>query len=112
MDTEKRRAGRHLVCVLAQLELETQAKKRSALIDDLSVEGAHLLTCEPLRSGERLELALHVGAHTVLETGARVVRATVRSPERAALWTHDVAVEFDAPIAALAEIAEQLAKER
>jgi len=110
MSQDKRRETRHLVCVLAHLEKDTGTKKRSALINDVSAVGAHLLTREKLTVGDKVQLQLHLADSKVIEASAKVVRIHERPVEQASLWTVNVGVEFDKPIPELANAAVQQPK--
>ncbi|MBS2032860.1 MAG: PilZ domain-containing protein [Deltaproteobacteria bacterium] len=110
MSQDKRRGTRHLVCVLAHLEKEASAKKRSALINDVSAVGAHLLTREKLAVGDKVQLQLHLADSKVIDAAAKVVRINERPVEQASLWTMNVGVEFERPIPELADAAVKEAK--
>jgi len=89
---------RYLTCVLAGLK--TESTEAVALIRDVSVSGAFLLTQKPFPAGERLDLNLHfstdlAGAHHVT---ARVVRSGRRDRDRSDLWAFSAAVRFDEPL--------------
>jgi hypothetical protein len=107
---ERRLTPRHLACFPAHLET-AQGVPRSALIRDLSVSGALLLTRAKLRIGDVVKLSLHltegVAPH---ETNARVVREEHRPNELVHPWTKEVAVQFEAPIAAIDAEAKALAE--
>lgn len=109
-DSERRGDPRHLACFPAYLETP-QGVPRSALIRDLSISGALLLTRARLSVGDVVKLALHlregVPPH---ETSARVVREERRPNELVHPWTKAVAVQFETPIAALEGEAKALAE--
>ena len=72
---------------------------------------------EPLDIGTRVRLAIHLTRHKggkVRETEAEVVRVEALEPDRAALWSHRVAVHFDQPLSdieyAIEVLAERLAR--
>jgi PilZ domain len=107
--SERRVDPRHLACFPAHVETATGAA-RSALIRDLSVSGALLLTRARLGVGDTVKLSLYLreGAPPYAVT-ARVVREEQRPNEMVHPWTKSVAVQFDAPIAELDEEARALA---
>lgn len=97
-----RRGGlRHLACFPAELTTD-QGAQRNALIRDLSVSGALLLTRAKIHVGDpvRLSLYLREGAEPTV-VAAKVVRHERRSIEVAHPWTQAVAVHFDAPLVEL-----------
>src|SRR6185369_12465198 len=70
--------------------------QRSALIRDLSVGGALLLTRAKLQVGDRVMLTLYLreGLEAFTVDG-KVVREEKRPPEMVHPWTHCAAVQFD-----------------
>lgn len=106
--SDRRGGVRHLACFPAHLE--TDGGQRNALIRDLSVTGALLLTRAKIAVGDvvRLSLYLREGADPEL-VSAKVVRHERRSIEMAHPWTKAVAVQFDAPLPALEAEAKALA---
>jgi Tfp pilus assembly protein PilZ len=102
---DRRRDFRHLACFPAHLHAG-QGIARSALIRDLSVSGAHLLTRARFKVGDPIELSLYLDdrpdAHKV---AAHVVRVERRTGDRAHPWTMSLGVRFDA---ALTEIEPQV----
>jgi hypothetical protein len=109
-DAERRGEQRHLACFPAHLET-AEGVPRSALIRDLSVSGALLLTRARLRVGDVVKLALHLREGLPpYDTSARVVREERRPNELVHPWTKAVAVQFEAPIAALEGEAKALAE--
>jgi hypothetical protein len=107
--SERRGDPRHLACFPAQLEVR-EGVQRTALIRDLSVSGALLLTRAKLEVGDTVRLSLYLtdGAPPRFAT-ARVVRHERRSVEMAHPWTKAVAVQFDEPITELEAEAKALA---
>lgn len=105
---ERRRHVRHLACFPAYLE--RAGVTRSAIIRDMSVHGAMLLTRAQLQPGERLTLQLYIVDNMrepVLAT-ARVVRTDVWG-DGTGLWRYTVGVEFDAPVSAYERQIKELA---
>ena len=98
-DGRDRRGGiRHLACFPAYLETGEGAP-RSALIRDLSVTGALLLTRAKLKVGDEVKLALYLGEEeTPYPAQGRVVREERRTGELSHPWTKSVAIQFDAPL--------------
>jgi hypothetical protein len=92
---------RHLACFPAHVET-SEGVPRSALIRDLSVSGALLLTRASLQVGDPVKLALYLGDEPEpYPAQGRVVREERRIGERAHPWTKSVAVQFDAPLTEL-----------
>jgi hypothetical protein len=107
--SERRGDPRHLACFPAHLETG-QGVQRNALIRDLSVSGALLLTRARLEIGDTVRLSLYLkeGIEPWFTT-ARVVRNERLRIEMAHPWTKAVAVQFDEPIPALEPEARSLA---
>lgn len=107
--SDRRIEQRHLACFPAHVETAAGVP-RSALIRDLSVSGALLLTRARLNVGDTVKLSLHLreGAPPFLAT-ARVVREEQRPNELVHPWTKAVAVQFDAPLTELEGDARSLA---
>jgi hypothetical protein len=77
-------------------------EEHKAVIRDISVSGASFLTRVPLDEGDRLNLTIQLSRDTegeAVQTGARVVRVEHFEPERADVWTCQIAVSFDDPLA-------------
>ncbi len=107
--SERRGDPRHLACFPAQLEIG-EGVQRTALIRDLSVSGALLLTRAKLEVGDAVRLSLYLrDGEPPHFTTARVVRHERRSIEMAHPWTKAVAVQFDQPITELEPEAKALA---
>ncbi len=107
--SDRRGDPRHLACFPAHVET-AQGVPRSALIRDLSVSGALLLTRAKLAIGDAVKLSLYVREGIEpFTTTARVVREEQRPGEMVHPWTKAVAVHFDAPIAELEDEARALA---
>lgn len=92
-----RRAGiRHLACFAAELQMERWNGARTAVIRDLSVTGALLLTGARVQVGERVTLNLYIqGDETMKAVSGKVVRHERRDPATAGLWPFSVGVQFD-----------------
>jgi hypothetical protein len=72
------------------------------MIADLSTGGASLYSRKPdYQAGDalRLELYIAIDSQTPRIAHGKVVRVEPLPIDRASLWTHQVAVQFDAPIA-------------
>lgn len=95
--SERRVDARHLACFPAHLET-AQGVPRSALIRNLSVSGALLLTRAKLSIGNTVKLSLYLreGVPPFAATG-RVVREEQRPSELVHPWTKAVAVQFEVP---------------
>jgi hypothetical protein len=101
-DGMDRRGGlRHLACFPAYLETGEGAP-RSALIRDLSVTGALLLTRAKLKVGDEVKLALYLGEDDEpFPAQGKVVREERRVGELSHPWTKSVAIQFDAALTAI-----------
>jgi hypothetical protein len=107
--SERRGGFRHLACFPAHLETE-QGTPRSALIRDLSVSGALLLTRARLAIGDEVKLSLYLREGLEpFATTARVVREEKRTSEMVHPWTKAVAVQFDQLLPELEDEAKSLA---
>jgi Tfp pilus assembly protein PilZ len=73
---------------------------RLALSRNLSTTGALLVVRSNLDVGERISLLLCLSEDRsdTVEVSGRVIRVEPRALDRADVWTHRVAVQFDAPI--------------
>lgn len=107
--SDRRGEPRHLACFPAHVET-AQGVPRSALIRDLSVTGALLLTRARVAVGDVIKLSLYLreGLEPRNLT-ARVVRHERRTGEMVHPWTKTVAVQFDAPLPELEDEARALA---
>jgi len=94
-ENDRRTSERHLTCYPAHLE-ENAGNLKIALIHDLSVTGAMLLTRGTLTVGEELKLHLYIAEDgtKAREVSAEVVRVGLRDADVADLWTHNAAVRF------------------
>jgi hypothetical protein len=93
---ERRREPRHLACFPAYIE--DAGKSRSAIIRDLSINGARLLTRAHLEVDDHIRLSLYITiepSDPVIVMG-RVVRVGPWG-DGTTLWSSSVAVEFDEP---------------
>jgi len=94
---ERRGALRHLACFPAYVG-GSQEPTNIALIRDISVRGALLLTRERFEVGDEVELSMYVAGETDAEARAvraKVVRFERRNPEQSDLWLYSAAVSFD-----------------
>jgi hypothetical protein len=96
---ERRSEERHLACFPAHIQ-RPGGSTRMALIRDLSVTGALLLTRAQLQVGEAVRLSLYLSddATEARPVTARVVRFENRTADRAEVWHHSAAVRFDEPL--------------
>jgi PilZ domain len=98
---ERRHGARHLACFPGFVEHGEHHDKIVAMIGDLAEGGARLLLRKPdLHVGEPIKFDLHISLQddTPRVATGRVVRIDPLPDDRASLWTHEVGVEFDAPI--------------
>jgi hypothetical protein len=96
---DRRRAKRHLACFPAYVGTGDQASN-IALIRDISVKGALLLTRERFETGDAIELSMYVSGEPDVPprtVPAKIVRFERRQPEQADLWLYSAAVAFDEP---------------
>jgi hypothetical protein len=96
---ERRRARRHLACFPAYVGTGDESTN-IALIRDISVKGALLLTRERFEKGDTIELSMYVSGEPDVPpriVPAKIVRFERRQPEQADLWLYSAAVEFDEP---------------
>ena len=102
--SDRRSEPRQLTCIPAHVE-STRASPLIALIRDVSVTGALLLTRCRLERGERLKLNLYMtgNAKEGRPTRGRVARCERRSGDRADVWPWEVGVRFDEPISQYAD---------
>jgi len=108
-DADRRIDPRHFACFPAYLETPAGVP-RSALIRDLSVSGALLLTRARVEVGDTLKLLLYLREDAApFAATARVVREEQRPSEMVHPWTKAVAVQFVAPLAELEDEARRLA---
>ncbi|MBW2529175.1 MAG: PilZ domain-containing protein [Deltaproteobacteria bacterium] len=94
---DRRTAARHLACFPAYVGTEEEGQN-IALIRDVSVNGALLLTRDQLDVGDKIELSMYVSGDAKApahETAAEVVRVEERRPEQADVWPYSAAVKFD-----------------
>jgi hypothetical protein len=108
--SERRGDVRHLACFPAHVET-AEGVARSALIRDLSVSGALLLTRARLRIGDPIKLSLYLKEDAEpFACSGHVVREEKRPTELSHPWTKSVAVRFDEPLAELEPEAKALAE--
>ena len=108
--SERRGDVRHLACFPAHVET-VEGVARSALIRDLSVSGALLLTRARLRIGDPVKLSLYLKEDAEpFPAAGHVVREEKRPTELSHPWTKAVAVRFDEPLAELEAEAKALAE--
>ena len=101
-DSERERRGepRHFACFPAHI-VRAGGSMRTALIRDLSISGALLLTRAELKVGERIRLSLYLAddSNDARVASGRVVRAERRTADLAEVWHHTAAVQFDTSLA-------------
>jgi len=96
--SERRTAMRHMAVFPAHVDTGT-GNKRTAVIRDLSVSGALLLTRARVKIGDEVTLSLYLTGdpNVSKEVKGRVVRDVRRSIEVSDIWPFAVAVHFDEP---------------
>jgi hypothetical protein len=105
---ERRSERRHFACFPAHIQ-KPSGSTRMALIHDLSVTGALLLTRSPLEVGEEVRLSLYLKEDTADARAAvaKVLRVEPRDADHSEVWHHSVAVQFAEPLGdCAAEIAD------
>ncbi len=106
-----RRAGiRHLACFAAEIQMERWNGARTAVIRDLSVTGALLLTGARAQIGDQVTLNLYVlGDETMHTVTGRIVRYERRDPATSGMWPFSLGVQFDAPLTELEDQIKEVA---
>jgi hypothetical protein len=110
-DPERRGDARRVVCLAAGVQ-PLGDTEQFAMIRDVSVHGAFLLTRLDVTVGERLDLRIHFpGEPTVriAKVPAEVVRIEGLDVARADVWTCGVAVQFRRPLEEFKREIEELA---
>lgn len=99
----ERRAGvRHLACFAAEIQMDRWNGARTAVIRDLSVTGALLLTSAKVKVGDQVSLNLYImGDDTMHSVNGKIVRHERRDPDTAGLWPYSIGIQFDAPLEGL-----------
>jgi hypothetical protein len=97
--SDRRVDERHFACFPAHVK-RPGGSTRMALIRDLSVSGALLLTREKLAVDDPIELLLYLteDMDQPRRVSARVVRVEPRDGPRAEIWHHSTAVHFEEPL--------------
>lgn len=97
--SDRRVDERHFACFPAHVK-RPGGSTRMALIRDLSVSGALLLTREKLAVGDPIELLLYLteDMDQPRRVNASIVRVEARDGPRAEIWHHSTAVHFDEPL--------------
>jgi hypothetical protein len=111
MDTrgsERRRGERHLACFPIQERTGGDAKPRTAMIRELSVVGAQILTQTRREPGSELSLSLYLEEDAEpRDVNAKVIRCEARTEP--GVWPYLTVVEFDAPLSDLATEIKEIA---
>ena len=109
---ERRVVPRHLACFPVHAKVEAKGN-RIAVIKDISVTGALLLTRSQFEVGSGMELSMYLSGdpdgELTVATG-EVVRTERRSKEVSDLWGFSAAVRFDEPLTHLEEQIKAVAK--
>src|SRR5688572_7372091 len=90
--SERRLGIRHLACFPAYIE-RTEGGKRTAMIRDLSVSGALLLTQSSFKLGDTVRLQLFISPENLEECRdavGKVTRVERLEIDRADVWSHRV----------------------
>src|SRR5205823_2905162 len=97
--SDRRTDERHFACFPAHIQ-RPGGSLRMALIRDLSVSGALLLTRQRLEIGETIGLSLYLSddIEKPLVASGHVVRVEPRSADKSEVWQHSVAVQFADPL--------------
>ena len=101
--SERRAHARCLVCAPVGVHPQ-KAKQHKAVLRDISVAGASFLTRVELSVGEAVRLTIEFSREPggkSRDAESTVVRVEALEPERADVWSHQVAVSFDEPLAGL-----------
>ena len=114
MHGERRLGTRYLACLPVYLEdiQNSSGRKRPALIRNISLSGAFILTRKPLHSEEMLDLALHLDGYPpvlIHRASAKVLRTERLDGVRAGLWLHGAGVCFEEPLEDIEERIQALA---
>ncbi len=112
-EDDRRAYERHIACFPAHVEVPENEHTQIALIRNVSVEGALLLTRSVYPVGKELALKLFLSGDSSVDphdATATVVRSGHRDVERADLWPYDAAVTFGKPLENLEDEIMQLAK--
>jgi len=96
--SDRRTALRHAAVFPAHVDTGN-GNKRTAVIRDLSVSGALLLTRARVKIGDEVTLSLYLTGDPNLarEVKGRVVRDERRSVEVSDIWPYAVAIHFNEP---------------
>lgn len=106
---ERRSHPRRIVCMIAHVE-PSELPRDAALVRDMSVSGAYLLSRLPVSEGEELLLAIHFpkgDGERIEESDAKVVRVEELDREHSDFWSVGFAVRFAEPLDHLATEIEQ-----
>ena len=97
--SDRRIGQRHLACFAAEIQMERWNGARTAVIRDLSVTGALLLTSAKVKVGESVTLNLYImGDETMHTVTGKIVRHERRDLATAGLWPYSIGIHFDAPL--------------
>lgn len=98
-DSDRRGGLRHFSCFPAHLEAAEGQPPRTAIIRDMSVTGAHLVTRTKLAEGQVVKLALYITADVSHPRNVmgKVVRFESRIDDRSD-WPYSVGIAFDEPL--------------
>lgn len=97
-DSDRRGGSRHFSCFPAHIEQE-EGNPRTAIIRDVSVTGAHLVTRAKLALGQTVKLSLYIttDVNNPRQVAGKVVRFETRLDDRSD-WPYSVGIQFDDPL--------------
>ncbi|WP_170319307.1 PilZ domain-containing protein [Polyangium spumosum] len=111
--SDRRTALRHSAVFPAHVDTGN-GNKRTAVIRDLSVSGALLLTRARVKIGDEVTLSLYLTGdpNQAQEVKGRVVRDERRSVEVSDIWPYAVAIRFNEPFEAIEPDVKALAEKQ
>jgi hypothetical protein len=110
-DSDRREGLRHFSCFPAHIEQDDGP--RTAIIRDVSVTGAHLVTRAKLAEGQVVKLALYIttDVNHPRSVMGKVVRFESRLEDRSD-WPYSVGIRFDEPLLDCEEEIKSLAEKQ
>ena len=111
-DSERRTHPRKLVCMAAHLEVSGRDEPHMAIVRDVSVTGALLLTRTKPDVGEVVDLQLFPGIESgpeELGVRAKTIRVQPVDRNERGIWRYRVALEFEDDLKAHEGLIDELA---